>query len=308
MGDGGIPDDFGDEPPAMVPEEDCAADDYEAEEASRPADIIFAVDASGSMRGEARAVQDQLNRFASEVLATEVDPHVIMITSPSFVTVPPPLGTDAEHFLMIPEHVGSHSALARVVELFPRYSSFLRPNAVTHIVIVTDDESSMRGADFSARMQMNLGHEFVLHAIASPRPRCSGAAAPGDIYYQLAAETSGVTHPICTGDWTAVFDAIAIAVNERASLPCSLSIPEVPEGSSWDPMRVNVDYRPGGMGDAETLPFVPDEASCDRRGGWYYDHPTEMTTIHLCPNSCDRITSDVMGTLQVRVGCATELI
>jgi len=310
MADGGTLDDFGDPTPRpdTDPEEDCAAEDYAAEEASRPADIIFAVDASGSMRGEARAVQDQLNRFATEVLATEVDPHVIMITSPSYVTVPPPLGTDAEHFLMVPEHVGSHSALARILELFPRYSSFLRPNAVTHIVIVTDDESNMRGADFSTQMQMKLGKEFVLHAIASPRPRCSGAAAPGDIYYQLAAETGGVTHPICTGEWTSVFDALAVAVRERASLPCSLSIPETPEGSTWDPMRVNVDYREGGVGEPETLPFVAGEASCDRRGGWYYDHPTEMTAILLCPITCARLTEDTMGTLQVRVGCATELI
>jgi len=288
--------------------EDCVSEEYVADEAVRPADIVFAVDSSGSMSGEARAVQEQLNRFAGEVLDADVDAHVVMITEGGFVRVPAPLGTDPEHYLLIPNWVGSHNALGRLLESFPMYASFLRPNAVTHFVVVTDDESNSSGPAFRTQMEGLLDHEFVFHAIASPRPRCRGAAAPGDTYYQLAADTDGVTQSICTGDWTSVFDALATAVNERASLPCSLAIPELPEDQMWDPTLVNVDYHPGSGGAIETLPFVGDAISCGARGGWHYDHPIEMTEIVLCPASCARAEADATGTLQVRVGCRTQLI
>ena len=180
MADGGTLDDFGDPTPRpdTDPEEDCAAEDYAAEEASRPADIIFAVDASGSMRGEARAVQNQLTRFATEVLATEVDPHVIMITSPSYVTVPPPLGTDAERFLMVPEQAPQ---CPRPVQRCPDVR-FPSPSAV---LILSAATTSMCAVLTVLMSETGKGcpPSILLLALVA---RCS----PGDVS-TLAAKTGG---------------------------------------------------------------------------------------------------------------------
>lgn len=309
-GDAGDPD-----PPferdASAPSfDECASVTVEASSRALPTDIVWVVDSSGSMDNEAASVQENMNRFAAGVIAAGIDPHVVVITSSAFVTVPPPLGTDPTHYLFIDEHVGSNAPLEMLLAQFSRYAGFLRPDAVLHFVAVTDDESDVSASMFDAAIRSSLGgREYVLHAIASEDlgggRECPGAAAVGAEYYELATTTGGQQLSICTTDWSGVFMRLLEAVTEAAPLPCTLELPPPPDGSTLDPMRVNVLYQPGSGGAAMPLPFA---SSCGPAGGWHYDDPSAPTAIELCPTTCEAIAADTTGRLDVALGCETVLL
>lgn len=54
----------------------------------------------------------------------------------------------------------------------------------------------------------------------------------------------------------------------------------------------------GGAFDA-----VNDASVCSNDAQWYYDDNASPTAIHLCPDTCDRIRSDVTARLSIEVGC-----
>jgi hypothetical protein len=267
------------------------------------------------MEDEARRVQDNLNTFSTSISASGIDHRVVMITDPDFVSVPPPLGTDSTRYRFVSRRVGSDEPFERVLGEYLRYADFLRPHALTHIVVVSDDNSAMRRDDFTERMEDLLGHNFTLHAIVSPGdaflPCFSAlgfAAAPGSEYWSLASETGGIRLSICSEDWRVVFDTLGEAVLISASLPCTYHIPEAPEGEVFDPLRVNVVYVPDDGAD-RTLPYVDDPSRCGGTDGWYYDDPSGPTEILLCPAACEALsTTATGGTLDIEFGCATILI
>ncbi len=287
---------------------ECAAVTMEAEPTLRPVDIIWVVDSSGSMSNEAARVQENMNRFASDVLGAGIDPHVVVITSPSYVTVPPPLGDDVEHYRFVECNVGSHAPLEKLVEQFPMYADFLRADAVTHIVAVTDDESNMDASEFDSRMTALLGHSYVLHAIASEDVgghECDGAANVGRQYYELAATTMGLQISICTSDWTGVFDCLREHIFATAPLPCEFAVPDPPEGMVLDAERVEVEFT-SSVGATRTIPRVEAMAAC-AGDGWFWDDPIAPEMIHLCPGACAEVGSDHGGRVAISLGCQTLL-
>jgi len=298
-------------PPVDAGLDECATVAVEAETTLRPVDIIWVVDSSGSMENEAARVQEHMNEFASDILAAGIDPHVVVITDHDYITVPPPLGTDPEHYLFVDRHVGSNEPLERLIDQWDRYGHFLREDAVTHIVAVTDDESDMSDGEFDVRMTGLLGHEYTLHAIASEDDggrECDGAADIGRRYYNLADLTGGLKISICTRDWTAVFDRLRERGAEPAPPPCDYAVPDPPMDEELDFMRVNVQYTPGSGGATQTFPYVESEASCGGTGGWYYDDPSAPSEVRLCPSSCTLVGMDTDGSVSIALGCATRLM
>ena len=291
---------------------ECATTEAEAETTVRPIDIVWVVDSSGSMDNEAARVQENMNRFATDIVGAGIDPHVVVITDPDFVTVPPPLGTDPMQYRFVNQGVGSHAGLERLISEWPRYSDFLRPDAVTHFVAVTDDESDISADMFDAAMAGLLGHEYVFHAIASEDTgggrECSGAADVGRQYYTLADRTGGLQVSICTSDWAAVFTELARAVTETAPLPCEFTIPDPPADGMLDYDAVNVQYFPSSGTGGATIPRVDSPSSCTGSGGWHYDDPGAPTLIELCPSSCTLVGGDPEGRVTIALGCATLLL
>jgi hypothetical protein len=295
-----------------------------------PIDIIWVIESSGSMDGEARLVQDNMNRFAAAISASGIDYHVIVITDPSFVTVPPPLGTDPARYLFINQGVGSNAALQTLIAQYPAYMHFLgRPGgipAITHFVVVTDDESDLDAGSFQTMMEGLLGHTFDAHAVASPDethsigpcPFCvteDGCTGPGgdaaDIgrqYITLTAATGGQFFSICTENWTMLFDTLAAAVGVPMPLPCAYEIPPPPPEMTFDRNRVNVLYTPGGSTTGTIIPYIPGgSGACPPTGGWYYDNPDAPMQILLCPGSCDIVSMDTTGTVDIQLGCETVI-
>ena len=305
---------------------ECAAVSVMAEESIAPVDIVWIIDNSGSMSDEASLVQEQMNSFVSTISGAGLDVHVVVITAPGFVSVPPPLGTDPDQFLRIEEDVQSHDGLEKLVSTFDRYSDFLRRTATLHFIAVSDDESEdMTASTFMSQMTALLGRTFRFHSIVSPpgsmhaaggffdMEGCSGprddAAANGDEYWAVSSMTGGRQLSICTEDWSSLFRELSTAIAVPQALPCVYEIPAPPDGEELDPLKVNVEYTPGGGGPVETIPNVGMFSRCTGEG-WYYEgeDPANPERIVLCPNTCRRLELDTTGRVDVALGCATLLI
>lgn len=307
-------------------EEECAA----ITQATEPevvlqditaADLIWVVDSSCSMADEAMRVQDNLNAFTTFVEGSDIDVRVVMITQGGFVVVPAPLGTDPARFQFVDRGVGSQDGLQVLLDTFPQYQSFLRVDAPTHFVAVTDDESALPAAWFTDQMKALLGHDFTFHAIASEDTSnpsacnnlwgsaCPGAANPSCQYVDLAKQTSGVFVSICTpaGQWPDIFQNLGQAVKESVPvpLPCDYVIPAPSGGEALDPDQVNVQYTATG-GVPEYFGRVDAAAGCADNRGWYYDDPGAPTRVSLCPASCEAVTQG--GAISIVFGCETIVL
>ncbi|MEM9193181.1 MAG: hypothetical protein AAGF12_28665 [Myxococcota bacterium] len=64
---------------------ECVGDSQRAETKFQPVDVIWVVDRSGSMRGEADIVQSNINNFATAIGMSGIDYRVVMISSMEFV-------------------------------------------------------------------------------------------------------------------------------------------------------------------------------------------------------------------------------
>jgi hypothetical protein len=308
--------------------EECAASRVEAERELRPLDIVWVIDSSGSMEDEAATVQANMNDFAAQIAGAGIDDYrVVVITRKGWVKVPNPLGSDSTHFLFVDEDVQSNEPLIDLVDRFDSYGSFLQPNAITHFVVVTDDESAMSASEFLAKMKEKLGKDdFFVHAIASEdtthqsclfpgflcvdMPGCGNAnnfaSAPGKEHYAAAMATGGLTFSICTDDWKSLFNKLAEKVSVSAPIPCELLVPESNDGKALDPNLVNVVFTPEGESMGAPIPRVDAAASCGMSSAWYYDNPEAPSKIVLCPTTCTTVEGG--GAIDIALGCATVIV
>ncbi|MCC7073026.1 MAG: carboxypeptidase regulatory-like domain-containing protein [Deltaproteobacteria bacterium] len=264
----------------------------------RPVDIIFVIDDSGSMNDDNDAVQDNINSFSSSIASSGTDARVVLLGT---TNVPPPLGGSAE-FLKITTSVDSNDALIELVEHHTQYTGFLRGDSIKHFVAITDDESDLSAASFSATVNGWPGFEngWVFHSIVAygsdPQDGCSTGAAYGHQYMTLSQQTAGITSPICDANYATVFDAVAEAVSV-GTLPCSIAIP-APPGVEADASQVSVTVD-GAGGPSLSMPV---RATCSGPG-WTFDNATHPTAVVACPETCAAISRDASGSLTVTVGC-----
>lgn len=306
-----------DDPEPVDPEEPevCSALEVSAQPVTRPADIVWVIDNSGSMEVEEGRVQDNMNAFAEDIAASGVDYHVVIITNRDHVEVPPPLG-GSDRLLEIDQDVDSHDALELVIQTYPQWHAFLRPDAIKHFVAVSDDESDMSQAEFERGLadldDPGFADGFVFHAVVAESPPWDWnspcfvlAAAIGATYIDLQEDHGGVFYSLCESDWTPLFDALSGNVAELSALPCTYEIPAPDDGDAIDYGAVNFVYTPEGD-DSVTIPYVGAEGDCDADGGWYYDDAGAPSLIHACPTTCDTLAAEA-GSVEVAFGCATLL-
>jgi hypothetical protein len=87
------------------------------------------------------------------------------------------------------------------------------------------------------------------------------------------------------------------------ALGCQYSIPKPAMGTA-DYGKVNVEYTPGGGGAVQDFPKYQDKAHCPATGdGWYYDNNNAPTQILLCDSSCNKVSADSTGTVNIVLGC-----
>lgn len=325
------------------PADGCVGTMVSAPPPSNPkVDLVWVVDASGSMLDEQMKIGANLTQFADDISKASLDVHIVMMTTSASIpvicpVVPPdplagtPLASDPR-YEFIETLVDSNNLLDVAVNGYGMYSSFLRPDAALQFVFVTDDESHYQGqatpearADaFKADMEKLAGKPFTLHTISSEGPTACrdpncmpdantgicvfvmlqcGASAPGDTYYTLAHQTGGLTASICESDWQAIFQPLTAAVIEAVPLPCNYTIPPPPSGESLEPGKVNVRFQDPSAGMETLWPRAVSAAACGDALGWYYDDLTAPKQVLLCPSSCNAVANG--GTLNLSFGCAT---
>jgi hypothetical protein len=323
----------------------CVGTSVTAPPSSMPkVDIVWVVDASGSMLDEQMKIGANLAQFADGITKAQIDVRIVMLTTSAAipvicpVTSPDPLANtplaNDPRYKFFDTRVDSNNPLDIAVSSFPMYSSFLRSDAATHFVFVTDDESRYKGLNtpaeratsFRADMMGLLKRNFTLHTIASEGPTACrdpncmpdastgicvfvmlgcGAAAPGATYYELATMTHGLTSSICQSDWNAIFKPLSAAVIASAPLPCNYQIPPSPAGQSLDPTKVNVRWSDLAMRET-TFGKAANSGTCGNELGWYYDDAAQPKEVLLCPATCQRIAEG--GTLNIAYGCATVVL
>lgn len=296
----------------------------EAEVGPRPQDIIVVIDTSGSMSAEAAFVQAQMNSFSIQIEAANVDSHIILISN-NEVCLAPPLGSggcpgadsNPPDYFHLDQTVGSSNALQLVLDRYDDYSAHLRPTAVTHLVVVTDDDSNIDAPTFISQFVGLSPHlsDFVAHGIIAPEDpflacqnmtTCCGLAADrGTVYQALIQATGGVEGNLCEQEFQPIFQAVAQVVIGGASLSCSFEIPPAPLGETFDQNEVNVEFDDGAGGTLE-IGRVDSAAMCAGvSNGWYYDNPADPQVIVLCPQTCGEVQGFASASIGIIFGCAT---
>lgn len=176
------------------------------------------------------------------------------------------------------------------------------PGHVTVVVLATDGVPSGCNEDIGAIADIaELGftvnpsiRTFVIGVGSSLSSLNAIAAAGGTTEAFIVDTASNTTQQFLD----------ALNVIQGIVLPCSYGIPVPPVGEP-DFKSVNVNYTPGG-GTKGVIPFVANEAACPASGNaWYYDDPANPTQILLCPSTCQTVSGDTQGTVDIVLGCAT---
>jgi hypothetical protein len=317
--------------------DECATMSDHAEIKSLPVDIIIAVDNSNSMTAEALWVQNNLNGFSSQIAASGVDYHIVLIsennTSDEGICVAAPLGngncpddSNPPNYLHIPAGVSSTNALAVINDTYDIWKTMLRPDSIKHFLVVSDDNADNDAATFTTWMANRGITDFTFHAIvasagieialnclnggsalccSNTKPSLPLGANRGTVYIELATQTGGIWGNLCKQDFGPVFDELATLVSE-VSFACEWDIPDPPDGEVFDPNKVNIKFSDGTGGEHD-VGYVSDPSQCSNvQHGWYYDNPADPTTILVCDQTCDWIKNFEDGSIEIIFGCETK--
>lgn len=303
-----------------VPDANCATGVAKAEVASvaEPADIIFAIDSSGSMDDEIAFVQAQMNRFSQQISASGIDARVILIGEEDAICIGAPLGsgrcpddTRLPGYLHVDREVGSNDGLNVILDSYPEWSAQLRTNSAKSFVIVTDDEATDGPNDSAAEFIRNLElldpglfAEWTFNGIFVQQD-CPQGERIGQVYSDLVAQTQGVSGDLCLQDFQPVFDRLSqnIVANSTVVIACNWDIPPAPSGETLDLDSVNIRYLDKNGAEA-SLGKVPSAADCPKFvNGWYYDEVQAPKFILACPQSCAEMRRSGVSEVEVLLGC-----
>jgi hypothetical protein len=302
-----------------IPEdEECAAVSEAAELVPLPADIIFVVDNSGSMSFEAGEVQERLNDFSNQIIASGIDVHVVLISSypgdGHGICIDAPLGaggcpnndTNLPLFNHVDRRVSSSSAWSDIISTAAEWSPFMRAESSKHVVVISDDSPNINADSFNGQfVALDPSYADYIHHSVVCHSNCASAADIGTQYINLTNDRGGVAADLCDQDFQAVFDALSTEVIGGTQLACEFPIPEPPNGESFDPDKVNVEFD-DGLGGTSSIPRVDSADQCAGViDGWYYDNPAAPTQIVMCPQTCDKAQVAKNGSINIAFGCET---
>ncbi len=327
-----------------APFQQCTAVTETADNKYQPVDVIFAIDNSKSMGDEIVEVQTNMNRFSKLVSDRNLDMRVILISclpgqcdhsNSHGICIDPPLGkqggctaspakdANPPGYTHVNERVPSQKGLEWIVREYASYKAMLRPDAVRHIVVVSDDTELWTASQFETEL-LKADPKFAgytFHAvfayqskeaactIGKTTPCCLYAAPGGEgtVYRELVKKTGGVSSDLCDQDFDPLFTALGNAVIGSAKLSCDWTIPPPPKGETLDPKKVNVVFV-DGKGASNTIGKVNAASDCTKvTHGWYYDNATKPTKVLVCPQTCTWIQADTKAKIDIQFGCETHL-
>ncbi len=184
---------------------------------SRPVDIVWIIDQSGSMSTEIAMVQANMNAFAQFISKQKVDYHVLLLarrgTGTYDICLPQPLAGpgcgDGQRFRQINDRIRSHNSLTKAQQHIVQLEAFMRPGSIRHFVVVTDDESSLNANSFHTFIKARSPDyaDYVFHSIVGlTNGGC--VANDGQQYIALSNMTQGLKFHICNANWAQLFNAL----------------------------------------------------------------------------------------------------
>jgi hypothetical protein len=183
---------------------------------SRPVDIIWGIDQSGSMSGEIAMVRQSMNAFATYISSQKIDYRVVLVAKrfghSRAVCIPQPLAgpncSDGPRFMQVDQYIDSHDALEQFMTHMTTIESFLRKGSLRHLVVVTDDESDTLAQTFHGFVQSRPGFkDYVFHSVVGLVDK-GCVADEGKQYVALSTQTKGLMFHICNADWKKLFDQL----------------------------------------------------------------------------------------------------
>jgi hypothetical protein len=298
--------------------EKCAASMAQATDTTTvvPADIIFAIDSSRSMNEEIEFVQTYMNEFSQQIADAGIDARVILIGDPDAICIGAPLGSGmcpddakAPAYIHVPQMVDSRDGLNVIIDSYPDWSMHLRPAATKSFVIISDDDATDFPNNSAATFEANLtALDPVMFENWSFNgvycfTQCDQAAAIGQVYVDLVANTKGVGGDLCLQDFQPVFDRLAeqIIMTSGSEITCEWALPAAPKDQSFTRELVSV-VRGSDAGGTSPLTQVTSAAAC-AAGGWYFDNLLNPSKIVACPSTCTELQGQTGGRVDVTFGC-----
>lgn len=166
------------------------------------------------------------------------------------------------------------------------------------VVFVTDGQPSGCGnatntiAAVAARGARNGVMTFTVGLQGSSEEQLNAIARQG-----------GTGSGIFVGDGNAQEDLLEAlnAIRGRA-LACDFPLPT---GQNVDPRKINVTFT-ADSGESQQWNKVDNEGACGNNNGWYFDDPSDPSSVILCPTSCETASSKPEAKLEVILGCETN--
>lgn len=226
-------------------------------------DVLFVIDDSCSMGPHQQRLADNLFAFADELLSTQVDFHVGVVTTDvrvhqgllrrtihgSWIDTDTPDPDAAFRALAQVGTGGSPAergrAAAHAVLTHGRNPGFERERADLHLVFVSDEDDASGAIapseDFVRLLQdrKSTPEQVQAHAIIwPPATTCRDGVSEGFGYEHLAARTGGAVGNLCDDDWSPFLAELGFnAVPQRLELPLS----ERPQLEPWSLELVRVE-------------------------------------------------------------------
>jgi hypothetical protein len=199
-------------------------------------DFLIAIDTSGSMRGELNDVVNWVSALELALKQHKVDFQLIVVADQGKVK------KTRESSLVdggkIQAEIGSQDTFETLIRSAttgpePRWPQLLRPNAVKHLVVVTDDDAAdKRGLPYLPVLANAAGGalgtaekpELIVHLLGGFEPPtplvmasvppvtkvCRGGVRPGLGYQRVVRKTGGLRGALCSPDsLRAMVDALA---------------------------------------------------------------------------------------------------
>ena len=209
------------------------------------------------------------------------------------------------------------------------YGEFLREDALKVFLLISDDDTegarTTTAAEFDAALLAMAPEQFgtaaernyLVHSIVGQAGKAADTSVPwlptdavatetcggdseaaGVAHQQLSILTGGLRFPLCDNEnFDAVFQAMAVNLNEEVTLGCSFQ-PAEPDHGNLDFDRMVLYFTGSADGEAHSLNRVANAGACQADS--YY---VSAGLVSLCPSACDLASADLGGRLEMHVAC-----
>jgi hypothetical protein len=220
------------------------------------------------------------------------------------------------------------------------WSQLLRPDSLKIFIAISDDNAeSVQALEFDEDLRVDYAEafpdagplEYVFHSIVGLGVRNGGGAwQPDELlvaatcpfgavnsgaqYQQLSIATGGLRFPLCNvndadpanDDFDVIFQAIADDTRDAVSLPCTFT-----PGATQADLNLQgakLLYQPMGAGAREAFDEVADASACGSASNAFYPRQQgDRITFELCPATCDRVSTDPTGKMNLVIDCTIQI-